>query len=266
MAYQSKKPFVAFGIIILTFFCIKYFNISEYLTLDYLHSHMHSLQAHCTQHYFFSVSVYLVSFIIATAFSIPGSSIFTIAAGLLFGWAGLLYALAGATTGALLLFLAVRYFIGSWVQHRYQKKLAGFNQEIDTHGRYYLLIVRLIAVLPFCLVNMLSGLTKLSLRSFVGVTVLGLIPVSVVYIFAGIQLASLASPNDFFSPSVMLAFTIFVLFKVAMIPAVFNMAKRFVSLIRNKKREHFGTSKKIDEPFEKPFIGERQEKQYPKSV
>lgn len=266
MAYQTKKPFMALGIILLTICCCKYFNVTNYLTLGYLHTNMHVLQEYCAHHYLFSVSVYLLSFIGATAFSIPGSSIFTIAAGLLFGWAGLLYALFGATVGSALLFLAVRYFIGSWVQQRYQQKLAGFNQEIDTHGRYYLLIVRLIAVLPFCLVNMLSGLTKLSLPSFLGVTLIGLIPVSALYIFAGIQVAHVATPDDFFSPSVMLAFSIFVLFKVAMMPAVFNMAKRFVSLIRNKKRQHFGTSKKIEGPFEKPFIAPGNEKQYRKSV
>jgi len=262
MRNQLKKPIIAFIVISVIFFSFYYFNVSQYLTLGYLHSNMHFLKHYCAHNYMAVVGVYLLSFVVATSFSIPGSSIFTVAAGLLFGWVGLVYALLGATLGAAVLFLAVRYFIGSWVQKRYAQKLAGFNQEIDTHGQYYLLIVRLIAVLPFCLVNMLSGLTQLTLRSFMAVTFIGLIPVSVVYIFAGIQLAYLATPEDFFSPSVMVAFSCFVLFKVALVPALFKMAKRFVFLVRNKKKLRFGVGKKIDTLNDKPFIQEKGEKEY----
>ena len=196
---------------------------------------MHLLQTIISEHYVFSVCCYTVSFIVATAFSIPGSSIFTTAAGLLFGWPGLLYALLSATIGATLLFLSSRYFIGSWVQQKYAQQLLGFNNEIQEHGHHYLLIIRLIAVLPFCLVNMLSGLTLLSIPSFISMTIFGLIPVSTVYIFAGKQLSKLANPDDFFSPPVMVAFSIFVFFKVALAPAVFKIAKRMVKLIAKKK-------------------------------
>lgn len=260
MESHSKKLLIAFCTVGITFFLINYFNLSHYLTISYLHSHMHVLHTFIDNYYLYSVVCYLVSFIVATTFSIPGSSIFTIAAGLLFGWPGLFYSLLAATIGATLLFLAVRYLIGRWVQHRYATRLAGFNQEIEAHGQYYLLIVRLIAVLPFCLVNMLSGLTMLSLRSFVGVTLVGLVPVSAVYVFAGKQLAQLASPNNFFSPSVIFAFAIFVIFKAALIPAVFTMFKRFFNLIKNRKKHRFGVGKKIDEDHDINIILDPSEK------
>lgn len=253
MERQKKKTIVAFLIIFVVVVVVNYLKLTNYLTLSYLHSNMNLLHELIKKQYIFSVCCYLFSFMLTTALSIPGSSIFTTAGGLLFGWAGLLYALLAATLGATILFLASRYFFGTWIQQKYAKQLVGFNNEINEYGHYYLLIIRLIAVVPFCLVNMLSGLTLLSLSTFISMTVCGLIPVSTVYVFAGKQLSKLATPDDFFSPSVMLAFSVFIVFKVALAPAIFKIAKRLIKLVIKKKntqssnREtipHFVISKK----------------------
>ena len=202
-----------------------YFQLSGYVPLTYLHNNMHTLQVLVRENYWVAVICYFALYIVATMCAIPGCSVFTTAGGLLFGiWPGILYALMCATIGATLLFLICRYLIGSWVQQRYTEQLAGFNNEISLHGHHYLLVVRLIAILPFGLVTMLSGLTLLSIRTFIWVTFVGLIPVSFVYTYVGSQLVHLESINDFSSVT---AFSVFVLFKVALVPALVKIGKRF---------------------------------------
>ena len=244
MNRQHIKFFVCVLLIIVTIGFIKVFRLTDYLSINYFHRNLTLLKTIIDEHYVDSVSMFMAAFIGSTALSIPGSSVFTTVAGLLFGWAGLLYALTAATLGALILFLASRYFIGSWVQQKYTRQLQGFNSEFNLHAHHYLLVIRFIAVLPFCLVNMLSGLTVITLKDFIPITFFGLIPVSVVYIFAGIQLSHLATPDDFFTPPVMIAFGVFVLFKVALVPVVFKIAKRLMKLLSIHSGRIFSIIKK----------------------
>ncbi|MGE0207105.1 MAG: TVP38/TMEM64 family protein [Candidatus Babeliales bacterium] len=229
---QRIKSIVATLLLVAVGAAFYYLKLGDYINISYVHSNMALLQTYIARNYMQSVICYMGAFIGATACAIPGSSIFTIAGGLLFGWPGLIYAVCAASIGSLLLFFACRYFIGSWVQHKYARHLAKFNKEISLHGHYYLLLVRLIAVLPFGLVTMLSGLTLISISMFLGATFLGLIPVSTAYVFVGRRLQHLASPEDLSQP-----FIFFIIFKIALAPAVFKIVKRAVRLIRPKKEQ-----------------------------
>jgi uncharacterized membrane protein YdjX (TVP38/TMEM64 family) len=221
----NHKKLIMLITVIGLFFIIWYFKLTSYLTLYYLHSNMHMLQLLVDKYYWFAVVSYCAAFILATAFAIPGSSVFTMASGLLFGiWFGLLYALVSAMIGAVALFLICRYVIGSWVQQRYTKKLKGFNEEIALHGHKYLLVVRLLGILPFGLVTMLAGLTLLSMRTFAWVTFVGLVPVSLVYTYVGRQLMYVDSVDNFYS---LTTFSIFIFIKLVLMPVIVKMGKRF---------------------------------------
>jgi len=52
-------------------------------------------------------------------------------------------------------------------------------------GHLYLLTLRLMPVFPFFLINILTGLINIPLRTFIWTTSLGIIPGSLVYAFAG---------------------------------------------------------------------------------
>ena len=67
--------------------------------------------------------------------------------------------------------------------------------------------MRLIPLFPFFLLNLLSGLTRVSTRTYVTATALGIIPGSFVYTFAGSQLGSINSLSEIASPRVALALT-----------------------------------------------------------
>jgi len=72
----------------------------------------------------------------------------------------------------------------------------------------YLLTLRLIPFFPFFLVNLLSGLTRVKVRTYVVATAIGIIPGSVVYAFAGRQLGTINTLSELVSPRLLLAFSL----------------------------------------------------------
>jgi uncharacterized membrane protein YdjX (TVP38/TMEM64 family) len=98
------------------------------------------------------------------------------------------------------------------IQERYREQLEKFNSEMERNGPRYLLTLRLLPVFPFFLVNFLSGLTRVSLPTFLWTTSLGIIPGSMVYAFAGQQLETVRSVGDILSLKVLIAFGVLALF------------------------------------------------------
>jgi len=215
---KDKKLVVAFiivGIIII----LRFSSLTEWMSLAQLKIHRDYLQQVVSEHYLLSVICYIGLYIAAVAFSIPVGVILTLAGGFLFGViAGLFYTNIGATLGATIAFLFIRYFIGEAIQKKYAVQLVQFNKAMKLYGENYLLVIRFIAVIPFFLVNILVGLTNLSLWTFVWTTAIGILPGSLVYTFAGQQLNEIESLRDVFSFKILLAFSFLSL--LALLPII----------------------------------------------
>jgi uncharacterized membrane protein YdjX (TVP38/TMEM64 family) len=119
------------------------------------------------------------------ALSVPGAALLTITGGFLFGpWIGGAYAVIGATIGATIVFIAARAGLsglltraGPWVR----RIETGFRD----NGLSYLLVLRLIPVIPFWLVNLVAAAAGLRLSVYVFGTFIGIIPVTLVYASLG---------------------------------------------------------------------------------
>ncbi|MEJ2035627.1 MAG: TVP38/TMEM64 family protein, partial [Maritimibacter sp.] len=65
-------------------------------------------------HWVLSVGAFIALYIVVVAFSLPGATVMTLTGGFLFGlFPGVLFNIAGASLGAVLLFLAVRMGFGA---------------------------------------------------------------------------------------------------------------------------------------------------------
>jgi uncharacterized membrane protein YdjX (TVP38/TMEM64 family) len=126
----------------------------------------------------------------------------------------------GATTGATLAFLAARYLLRDWVEQKFGSKLGSIQKGFANNAFSYLMTLRLIPLFPFFLVNMVSGLTRVSVGTYVAATALGIIPGSFVYAYAGRQLGTINSLKEIASPNVLLAFTL--LGVLAMVPVLYK--------------------------------------------
>jgi uncharacterized membrane protein YdjX (TVP38/TMEM64 family) len=136
------------------------------------------------------------------ALSLPGMVLgFGLAAGAIFGpWWGTLLALIAVVSGDSLAFLLARYVIRDWVETHFAHQAERANAGIRRDGAFYLLALRLMAVVPYFVVNLTMGITRLPLRQFAPVSLLGLIPVTFLYVQAGTQLARIDAVSDIYSP------------------------------------------------------------------
>jgi uncharacterized membrane protein YdjX (TVP38/TMEM64 family) len=150
------------------------------------------------ENYILSALGFVLLYIAATALSIPGATVLSLLGGFFFGpYLGVLLINMGATTGALLIFLAARYFLGKDVQKKYSKKLAQFNREVAKNGKNYFLTLRLIPLFPFFLINLLSGFTNVKVFTFIWTTAIGIIPGSFVYAYLGSTGAATGEDSSF---------------------------------------------------------------------
>jgi len=221
---NDKKRLIIGAILLVIAIIVYVSGVWRFISLARIQEHHLYLMELVQQHYFTSVALYLLIFVTAAAFSIPITILLTIAAGAFFGvlW-GTIYAIIGATVGAALSFVAFRYFFGSIVQKTCATQLTRLNANIDQYGANYLLTLQLLPITPTILINTLAGLTKISLWTFVWTTSLGILPGSLIYTFAGRQLANVHSVRDLVSGSMLALFVLLAFF--ALIP-IFMRSKR----------------------------------------
>lgn len=134
-------------------------------------------------------SLFVLTYVSVAASSVPAASILTLAAGAIFGvFEGTLFVIIGATLGSAIPFLLVKYKFAAAIKRRYpavtEKMLAG----IENSEFAYLLSVRLAPIFPFYIVNAVSGVMNIKLRTFLLATAIGIAPGTTAYVFAGSQI------------------------------------------------------------------------------
>jgi uncharacterized membrane protein YdjX (TVP38/TMEM64 family) len=163
----------------------------------------------------YAATVYFLAYVAITAFSIPGAAVVTLLGAALFGfWFSLLLVSFASTVGATLAFLSSRYLLRDWVQSRFGEKLVAINQGVKKDGAFYLFSLRLIPVFPFFLINLLMGLTPMSIARFYLTSQIGMLPGTAVYLNAGTQLATIDSLSGIVSPTVLASFALLGLFPI----------------------------------------------------
>ena len=186
-----------------------FLDLGRYLSLEALKENRDQLLLFTETHYVISVVLFILMYVVVAGLALPGAAILTLAGGFLFGSVlGTLFVNLGATTGALLAFLAARYLLRDWVEHRFGKWLGPLQQGIAKDAFNYLMTLRLIPLFPFFAVNLVSGLTRMSVGTYVAATALGIIPGSFAYAYAGRQLGTINSLREVVSPNVITAFVL----------------------------------------------------------
>ena len=209
---------LVFGAAAFAFF---YFDLKQYLSLEALKANRDWLLAYTESHYTSAVLIYIALYCLQTAFSLPGAAVFTLAGGFLFGAVlGTLYVNVAATSGATLAFLAARYVLRDWVERKFGDRLRPIQEGFERTAFSYLLTLRLIPLFPFVLVNLVAGLTRISVGTFVAATAIGIIPASFVFANAGRQLGSINALSEIASPRVLGAFAL--LGVLAIVPIIYR--------------------------------------------
>jgi uncharacterized membrane protein YdjX (TVP38/TMEM64 family) len=90
-----------------------------------------------------------------------------------------------------LAFLISRYLLRDAVHRRYADATRRFRQRLEEEGPFYLFTLRLIPAVPFFVINLAMGLTPISARRFWWVSQLGMLPGTMVYVYAGSRVPQL---------------------------------------------------------------------------
>jgi pyruvate/2-oxoglutarate dehydrogenase complex dihydrolipoamide dehydrogenase (E3) component/uncharacterized membrane protein YdjX (TVP38/TMEM64 family) len=172
----------------------------RYLTFESLKAQQAALQARYAAHPAGTALGFFALYVAYTGLSLPGAALLTLVAGAVFGLVGgtLLVSFA-SSLGATIAFLAARFVLRDWVQQRFAARLAAIDRGVEREGTFYLFLLRLTPAVPFFVINLAMGLTPMRAATFYGVSQLGMLAGTLVYVNAGTQLASLASPRDVFS-------------------------------------------------------------------
>lgn len=202
-------------VIVLGIVAFRYFDLGQYLTLEYLKASQGRLQMLYLDNRLLFIAGYMAIYIAVTALSLPGAVVLTLAGGGLFGLVvGTLVVSFASTIGATLACLVSRFFLREWVQGRFGDKLATINTGIEKEGAFYLFSLRLVPIFPFFVINLLMGLTRMRLFTYYWVSQLGMFAGTVVFVNAGKELAKIDSLSGIMSPGLIGSFVVLGLFPI----------------------------------------------------
>lgn len=145
-----------------------------------LSRHADRLTALRDAHYAQAVALFLLAYVAIVALSLPGATLATLTGGFLFGlFPGVLLNVAGASVGAVLVFLAARMGLGADVAARLARGGGAGARALAAIRRnewWALLAMRLAPVMPFFAANLVPAFAGVRLLPFAVTTVLGILP------------------------------------------------------------------------------------------
>ena len=125
--------------------------------------------------------------------------------------------------------LVSRTLFRDWVQRRFASELAPINEGFAREGGFYLFGLRMVPLFPFFVVNLVMGITPISVWQYYWVSQVGMLAGTAVFVFAGTQLATLTSLDGILNPGLIAAFALVGLFPLA--------AKWIMKFVANRRAD-----------------------------
>ncbi|WP_440683195.1 TVP38/TMEM64 family protein [Cysteiniphilum halobium] len=237
MSLKRLLPIIILIIGLIIFFAL---GGEHYLSLKTLTTHYQNLQEFTQLHYVLSVLIFMLTYIIIVAFSIPGATIMTLLGGFLFGvFFGAIWTVLAATLGATVTYLAVRTAFAASLKNKASGSIAKMRDGFQKNEFNYLLFLRLLPIFPFFIINIAAGVLGVSLRHFFAGTFLGIIPGTFVYAWVGSGLGFALKQGQtlnlkiIFSPQILLPICALAL--LSLVPIIY---KRFKNKSQTKDKQH----------------------------
>jgi pyruvate/2-oxoglutarate dehydrogenase complex dihydrolipoamide dehydrogenase (E3) component/uncharacterized membrane protein YdjX (TVP38/TMEM64 family) len=225
---MNKKKLVVVALLAALVVAFFAFDLGRFFSLDYLKSRQAEFTALAAEKPLAVGGTFFAVYVAVAALSLPGAAIMTLAAGALFGlgW-GMLIVSFASSIGATLAFLAARYLLRDSIQAKFGARLADIDKGIEKDGAFYLFTLRLVPLIPFFVINLVMGLTKMKAWTFYWVSQLGMFAGTLVYVNAGTQLAKIDSLKGILSPGLLGSFVLLGIFPL--------IAKKIVDMVKARK-------------------------------
>ena len=190
-----------------------YLDFAQYLSLEYIKEQQTNFLEFYKENTLLAMGAFTGVYIVSTALSLPGAVLLTLLGGALFGLlVGTILVSFASSIGATLAFLVSRLLLRDLVQNKFGSYLKSFNDGVQKDGGFYLFTLRLIPAVPFFVINLVMGLTPMKAITFYGVSQLGMLAGTIVFVNAGTQLAQLDSLGGILSPEIIFSFVLLGIF------------------------------------------------------
>jgi uncharacterized membrane protein YdjX (TVP38/TMEM64 family) len=162
-----------------------------------------------------SITLYVLIYITFTGLSLPGALFLTIFGGWLFGLINVVIVSFASSAGATIACWFSRTLFRDYVLASHGERWERFQREFARFGWVYLVAVRLNPMIPYFLINLFFGLTRMPLRQFWIVSQLAMLPITFLYVWAGAELARVETLSGLVSPRLIMVLAI-----VSLLPIV----------------------------------------------
>jgi uncharacterized membrane protein YdjX (TVP38/TMEM64 family) len=178
-------------------FTLIYYFFGDQLSLLGLAAKEQQIREFGQEHPVATDTIAFAIYVAVTGLSLPGAAAMTLVIGWYFGFSrGLVLVSFASTTGATLAFLLSRYLFRDSIERRFGNRLQVFNEALQREGAFYLFTLRLIPAVPFFVINVVMGLTKMHTRTFWWVSQLGMLAGTCVFVYAGSAVPNLQTLAD----------------------------------------------------------------------
>ena len=124
-----------------------------------------------------AIAIYIITYTTVVSLSLPSAGFLTMAGGLYFGWlTGGFAAATAACIGAFVLFSITRLAAHGTGPATLSPRFAKLQSGFQSNALNYLIFLRLIPAVPFCVVNIVPALLGMPLKTFMLGTALGMLP------------------------------------------------------------------------------------------
>ncbi|TCP40445.1 TVP38/TMEM64 family protein [Rhodovulum marinum] len=200
---QTPKPGLARRlplIVILAVAALGALTLRDQLSFQALADHREALIGVRDANYARTVLGFVAAYVVIVAFSLPGATVATLAGGFLFGvFPGVLFNVAAATMGAVLIFLAARWGLGDRLAARIdasEGRVKRLREGLRENELSVLFLIRLVPAVPFFVANLLPALVGVSLGRFAFTTFFGIMPGALVYTWVGAGLGEVFARGE----------------------------------------------------------------------
>jgi uncharacterized membrane protein YdjX (TVP38/TMEM64 family) len=201
-------------VLIILFFIWWFFELIFKIPLvPFLKENNDRLTELVSRNYFSALFFFSIVYAFFTFLCFPGSSLFMITAGFLFGpFVSPLLIIFSATFGGTFLLIALRAGLTSLHARltNLHPAVTLIIKEFDRQGILYLLILRLTGFIPVSVTNVAMSFTP---KKFFIISLLGMIPIAMSYTFVGVSAAQIAQQQAGAAFSLQLAGILFLLSK-----------------------------------------------------
>jgi uncharacterized membrane protein YdjX (TVP38/TMEM64 family) len=232
--YKIIGLLIAATIIAIVF---KHYNLSLYLSIDGFNRYHQQILDFEQNHLLEFTFVYIISYIALIACCIPGTILFDLLAGFIYGpTIGFLLVIICYLIGAIVNFLLVRYLLHDLLHKRFShlKYLIMSGNGGMKRAAYNLIALRFIPVIPFWVLNILAAVLGIPFSVFALTTFVGIIPSSLIWVLIGDGVRSHMAEHQMLTTEI---FTDLRLWAPLVVLTLMVMIPNLIKIYRNKNKK-----------------------------